>query len=471
MHTRLIFIICFILTGVFLKAQQPTTMSAEHPNVVLIVSHGHGTDDLGCYGNSVIKTPNLDKLASEGVKFTNAYTTVSSANASLSVILTGLYNHAIGQYGQSEGQSHFSVFPEIKSLPKYLKDADYRCARIGIFPLDNLAFKFDTSLGAGINSRNTYQMAESCLSFLKQTDKPFFLYLGMADPFRSNEANDEDISLINSFGNNKQGYDGIIPTFYKPGKMIVPFYLPDSPECRKELAQYAQAVSRMDLGIGRLLELLKETGNWNNTLIIYISDNGIAFPGAQNTMYQPGIKLPCIIKPPFETYSNSTCDAMINWADITPTILDICHSQPADYPFHGRSFKEAMSLEHPQGWDELFASFTFHEITMYYPMRMVMNRRYKLIHNIAWQLPFPLSNDLAVSVTWQETLKSFSENYGRRSVHKLLQHDEYELYDLITDPEETKNLASNPDYADVLKDLQSRLKGFQVRTNDPWVIF
>jgi len=473
MYIRSILICIFSFQFFFSKAQESHSIQVMRPNVVLIVSHGHGMGDLGCYGNKIIKTPNLDKLASEGIKFISAYATVSSGSASQSVILTGLYNHANGQYGQSGGHNHFSLFPEIKCLPEYLRDSGYRSASVGVlFATEEKTIPFDTILGIGTNERSIYELAEHCSPFLsRKTNKPFFLYFCPADPFRSNEATDALTSTTNYFGNRKHGYEGIIPTYYNPNKIDVPYYLPDSPECRKELSEYAQSVSRMDLGIGRLFELLKKTGNWENTLIIYITDSGIAFPGAQNNFYEPGIKLPCIIKPPFDKYDNNTCDALINWADLTPTILAFCKALPAEYIFHGRSFKDVMLQKQPAGWDELYASHTFHEVTMYYPMRMVMTRRYKLIWNIAWHLPFPISNDLLNSDSWQATLNSNNTLFGRRAVKDLIQRAEYELYDLITDPDEIKNLALSPEYEGVLIDLKARLRGFQVKTNDPWIIF
>lgn len=452
-------------------AQERTDINTERPNVVLIVSHGHGSADLGCYGNTYIKTPNLDKLAAEGIRFTNSYTTVASGSASQSVILTGLYSHATGQYGQSNGQNHFSVFPEIISLPAYLKKAGYRTALNGALPLElNRVFTFDTILATDVYAYNTYEMAERCKSFISDIHKkPFFLYFCPANPYRSNSSSEEGNSLVNTFGNQSRGNETTLPTYYKPGQIEVPAYLPDFPECRKELAQYAQAVSRMDAGLGRLFELLKKEGIWDQTLIIYITDSGVAFPGAQETIYEPGIKLPCIVKLPFNKALTNTCDAMISWVDLTPTILDVCNALPAEYRFHGLSFKEAMLQEHPTGWDEIHATHTFHDITMYYPMRMVMNRRYKLIWNIAWQLPFPISNDLVYSATWQTNLQAGSELFGKRSMKNLLHRSEFELYDLINDPNELKNLAYDPDFVEIIRDLKSRLKGFQAKTNDPWI--
>jgi N-sulfoglucosamine sulfohydrolase len=449
------------------------TASSRSPDIILIVSHGHGQTDLGCYGNTTIKTPYLDKLAAESVRFTHACGPTACFSASHAVIFTGLYNHATGQYGLSNSYSHFAVFPETRSLPSYLKNAGYCTARIGKLSVaPEVLFPFDTILGTGTDDRNTYRMAEQCLPFINvRQGKPFFLYFCLADPGRSYDEQDDHANGANRFGNNEQGYEGIIPTFYKPGKLSLPTYLPDTKETREEFAQYAQAVSRIDLGLGRLFEKLHEYGKWDNTLIIYLSDTGPSFPGSEGTLYQPGIMLPCIVKPPHVKPDNRICNAMINWTDITPTILDFSHALPAEYPVHGRSFKNAMMEEYPQGWDETFASHTFHEITMYYPMRMIMNRNYKLIWNIAWQLPFPVSYDLLNSATWQTVLKSGSGFFGKRSVNDYLQRPEFELYDLVNDPDEMNNQASNPYYSRILEDLKARLKNYQVKTNDPWIIY
>jgi len=103
----------------------------QRPNIVLIVSDDHGREALGCYGNAVIETPNLDQLAAEGVRFTQAFCTTASCAASRSVILTGLYNHTNGTYGHTHGCHHFSCFPDVVSLPTLLQEGGYRTGRVG----------------------------------------------------------------------------------------------------------------------------------------------------------------------------------------------------------------------------------------------------------------------------------------------------------------------------------------------------
>lgn len=441
------------------------------PNVVLIVANGHGRDDLGCYGSKIIKTPNLDRLAAEGVRMTNAYSSSASSSASRSEILTGMYNHATGQYGDAQSIHHFSVFPEIISLPVYLKQHGYRTGRIGSFLVaPESVFNFDTIMGINVTDRNPYQMADECTGFIGHSaGSPFFLYFCPADPHRSNQVVDDSPYKPDCFGNREEGYPGIIPAYYKPDKMTVPPWLPESPACREELAQYAQAVSRIDLGLGRLFELIRKAGQWDNTLIIYLSDTGADFAGSQNTLYAPGVHLPCIVKPPFGGGKGIACNAMVNWTDVAPTILNFCNALPAVNNFHGRSFKLAIEEESPPGWDEVFISHTFSEVTMYYPMRTVQDRTYKLIWNLAWQLPFPVSQGLLSSATWHENLKSGLGVYGKRPINNYFQRPEFELYNLTTDPHETTNLADNPSYSSILEQMKYQLKNYQVKTNDPWV--
>ncbi len=454
------------------SAQDSMHVSVNKPNVVLIVSSNHGRNDLGCYGNNVIKTPNLDRLAAAGIRMTYAYSTSASSSAGLSAILTGIYSHANGQYGQAMGYNHFVTFPEVKSLPQYLKEVGYQTARIGKFQIEpESVYAFDTILGINTSERSTYEMANECANFINaKPNTPFFLYFGTADPSRSGIILEDSASKPDRFGNRDEGYQGIIPKYYLPEKMKVPSYLPDIPACRAELAQYAQAVSRMDLGIGRLFELLRKSGNWENALVIYLSDNGIAFPGSKTTLYNPNIHQPCIVKPPFAETRNQTCDAMVNWADITPTILDFCAALPSEIRFQGSSFKLAINEEHPKEWNQIYASHTFNEVTNYYPMRAIQNRQFKLIWNIAHQQPFPFSADLWASATWQSYLKTEDSIYGKRNVQQFIHRPEFELYDIINDTDEIINLSDNPQYFNILKEMKLQLKDFQVRTSDPWIL-
>ncbi|QHT69942.1 sulfatase [Rhodocytophaga rosea] len=470
----------FLLPPIVSFAQ--TGKPAGKPNIVLIVADDHGTDALGCYGNRVIKTPHLDQLAAEGVRFTNAFCTAASCSPSRTVILSGMHNHANGMYGLEHSFHHFNSFASIESLPVLLAKAGYQTARVGKFhvgPEQVYAFQKVLSSGKANDpaslGRNPVQMAELSKSFITSINQPFFLYFATDDPHRSNKVlpnGEPDFNTgtaPNPFGNRQEGYAGIKEVSYQPAQVAVPSFLPDTRESRAELAQYYQAVSRIDQGVGKLIEYLKASGKYENTVIIYISDNGIAFPGAKTTLYDAGIKLPCIVRSPTTLKKGMVQQGMISWTDITPTILEFAGALPAQAAFHGRSFKKLLEEETVPGWDEVYASHSLHEITMYYPMRAVRTRKYKLIYNIAHQLPFPLALDLVKSFTWQGIMRSKTKQYGKRTIDAFLNRPKFELYDLEKDPDEIQNLANSPAHQDVFTQLLGKLKHFQQQTHDPWI--
>lgn len=446
------------------------SVGARPPNLVLFVADDL-SPDAGCYGNTVVKTPHLDRLAAEGTRFTHAFCTTASCSPSRAVLLSGQHNHANRQYGLEHAAHHIRADEKLRTLPVMLKEAGYRTARIGklhVGPED--AFKFETALKG--QPRNPVEMADSCLDLLKAKDeKPFFLYFCTTDPHRSGQRADELSGKPDRFGNRPQGWPGVETVKYDPDKIVVPPFLPDTPTCRQELAQYYQSVSRVDQGLGRLVKNLKETGHWHNTLIIFLSDHGIAFPGAKTTVYEPGLRCPCVVRSPDQKKRGVVNDAMISWVDITPTLLDAASAMPKKHDFHGRSFLSVLAEEKPEGWDRVFASHTLHEVTMYYPMRAVRTRQYKLIWNLASPLSFPFASDLWESATWQDILpKGPNALYGKRTVKAYRQRPTFELYDLTKDPHEIHNLVNSPDHDQPLENLKRALQEFQEKTKDPWIV-
>jgi N-sulfoglucosamine sulfohydrolase len=430
---------------------------AADRNVVFFVADDHGTEALGAYGNPGVKTPSLDQLASEGVRFTHAFATTASCSASRSVLLTGVHNHRNGQYGHEHEYHHFSAFPNVRSLPVLLAEAGYRTARGGKFHVaPESVFRFQQVVT--LPTLEAFIKADSA--------KPFFVYYGTHEPHRPFNHDAEDR--------------------VDPRNVTVPSWLPDIPEVRDELALYEASVRKVDKAFGTLVATLKRTGTYDNTLIVYLSDNGAPFPGSKTNVYEPGIRLPLIVKKPGQAKRGSVNAAMISWIDITPTILDFADVRIAPGPpaqpvapgrftnetpaIQGRSFLGIVEQEQPTGWDEVFASHTFHEITMYYPMRVVRTRTHKLIWNIAHALPYPFASDLFESKSWQGALARKLTTFGPRTVQAYQQRPPFELYDLERDPLESTNLAADPKHAQILADLKARIKGFQERTGDPWVI-
>jgi N-sulfoglucosamine sulfohydrolase len=443
----------FILV-LFLAPATFGVAEAAERNVMLIVADDLGSD-LGCYGRKRVESPNIDKFAAAGTRFTQSYCTTSSCSASRSVILTGLHNHANGQFGHAHAPSDFHTHSWVQGLPALLHKKNYQTLCLGKFHVQPASvYGFDQFAAEGKQGRSPEAFAVAARSFIDQSgDRPFFIYACSNDPHR-NFAND----VV---------HDGEKPVVYKPAEVEVPAYLPDSPQCRQELCEYLRAVSRFDQLAGKLLGVLDATGHADDTLVIVMSDNGAPFPGAKTTLYEPGARLPLIIRAPGA--SPAVSGRLVSWVDITPTILDYARAPGPDYPLHGRSLLPDLghAVSEAEG-QEIFYSHTFHAVTEYYPMRGIRRGKLKFIHNLAYPLPFPGASDLVGSSTWQAAQDSKSQLYGRRAIETYLHRPEYELYDLEADPDELHNLADDPRYAEKVRSLRQRVQQWQKQTQDPW---
>ncbi len=438
-------------------------------NILLMVADDHGREALGCYGNPVVKTPNMDALAADGTRFNNAFCTSASCAASRSAILTGLHNHTNGSFGHTHGIHHFSCYDWVKSLPAFLNEAGYRTGRAGkkhFAPESVYPFTFGGDEREF--NRDDIASAESCRGFIEQ-EEPFFLYWCSFNPHRDGRTIDTHPCAPNSFGNPVEPFPGDTEQTYTDDEVIVPPFLSDNPETRSELAPYYQSISRLDRGIGRLIKILKETGKYDNTLIIYISDNGAAFPASKTTLYDPGMRLPCIVRNPEQAQSGQVVDGLISWVDITPTILDFAGVTPEDASFHGRSFRPLLGAQPPAEWNgEVYGAHTFHQITNYYPMRVIRSKKYKFIWNIAYPLTYSFASDLWASATWEMVRRDKPEFFGVRKVEDYMHRPCFELYDLESDPDEVVNLAEDPQHRERVENFCDKLKTFQQETNDPW---
>lgn len=453
------------------RNEKGVSMAKGKVNIVLIVADDQGRESLGCYGNTKIKTPNMDQLASDGVRFTNSFCTTASCAASRSVILTGMHNHTNGTYGHTHGKHHFSCFADVTTLPSILNDAGYRTACIGkkhYAPLSAFPFQADLESESKCG-RDDVGMAESCRGFIAGKE-PFFLYMCSYNPHRDGRVLESHPCKPNRFGNPDSSFPNDVEMTYSDDEVEVPHFLPDTPETRAELAQYYQSVSRLDRGIGRLVKILKEENKYEDTLIIYISDNGAAFPASKTNLYDPGMNLPCIVKSPMRRGGGTDCDALITWADITPTIVDFAGAACNPESFFGKSFRAVIDEKSPKDWrDEIYASHSFHGITNYYPMRVIRSKKYKFIWNIASPLTYSCASDLWDSATWQAALRNKSEIFGKRRMDAYLHRPRFELYDLEKDPCELSNLAGKSEFKEKVDSFCSKLKDFQKATNDPWL--
>jgi N-sulfoglucosamine sulfohydrolase len=426
-------------------------------NILLLIADDLGLHT-GAYGDSTARTPNLDKLAIEGVRFTNAFCTTASCSASRSVMLSGLHNHANGQYGHAHTVHNLHYLPKIRPTPDLLKDAGYRTGVIGKLHV-NPPDRFRWDLRKESNERGVAQMAQDAKQFIQASaGKPWYLHVGYGDPHR----------LGDGFGN--RDYPGVKRFAFDPAKVPVPAFLPDNPGTRAELAEYYEAANRLDQGIGFMIDVLRQTGELENTLIVFLSDNGMAFPNAKTNLYDAGSRLPLIVRSPDQSRRGLVNNAMVSWTDLMPTFLNWAGAKGPEYPLHGRSWLPVLEQENPQGWDSVYYSHTFHEITMYYPTRGVRTREYKYLRNLFPELEFPHASDLWDSKTWQSVRRNERALLGKRPVSAYLRRKGEELYDLRKDPDEVDNLAASPDHTAVLAQMRAQVDAFRKETADPWTI-
>lgn len=428
-------------------------------NILLLIADDLGLHT-GAYGDPTAKTPNLDKLAEEGVRFDHAFCTTASCSASRSVILSGLQNHANGHYGHAHSIHNFSYLPKIQPLPSLLKDAGYKTGVIGklhVNPIERFRWDLNQSNDGG---RNGSVMADKAKGFIQAAGgNPWYLHVGFTDPHRAGAG----------FAN--KDYPGIVRTPFDPQKVRVPSFLPDNTATRQEVAEYYEASNRLDQGVGHFMRVLRETGQLDNTLVIFMSDNGMPFANAKTNVYDAGARLPLIVRHPDGKKRGMVNNGMVSWVDITPTCIDWAGAKLPEYALHGRSILPILEQESPAGWDEAYFSHTFHEVTMYYPIRGIRTRQFKYLRNLQNKMEFPFASDLWGSKTWQSLRpEGMNARVGKRPVKDYLYRAEEELYDITVDPDELNNLAAEPLHRASLLAMRARVQEWRKKSADPFMI-
>ncbi|XP_030370220.1 N-sulphoglucosamine sulphohydrolase [Scaptodrosophila lebanonensis] len=480
--------ICLGLLIPVLLFGSSTTTSSPTQNVVVLLADDAGFE-MGAYLNKYCQTPNLDALAKWGLLFNNAFTSVSSCSPSRAQLLTGQASHSSGMYGLHQGVHNFNVLPAVNSLPNVLREQSNGHILSGIIGKKHVGaaanFQFDfeqTEEQHSINQigRNITKIKEYTKEFLdraKREGRPFFLLVAFHDPHRCGHITPQYGEFCERWGSGEEGMGSIPdwkPIYYDWRNLEVPPYLPDTDVVRQELAAQYMTTSRLDQGVGLVLNELQKSGFSDETLVIYTSDNGTPFPSGRTNLYEPGIREPLIISSPQpNTRRHDTTGAMASLLDIYPTILDVFRIRiQNDTRLTGKSLLPVLEKEPtPNDRDTVFGSQNYHEVTMAYPMRMVRNRCYKLIHNLNYWSYFPIDQDFYTSPTFQQILNATINKQPLPWYKTLLQYykrPEWELYDIKADALERFNLVSKSQYSGTLKQLRQQLYKWQIDTEDPW---
>ena len=437
----------FVLTS---GAGGKQNSAQQKPNILLITADDHGIQ-LGCYGDEVARTPNLDQLAGQGVLFQNAYVTQASCSPSRSSILTGLYPHQSGQIGLSH--RGFSMREGIPNLVAALKQNGYRTGILGKLHVQpESEYPFDLKLTAAQPTRDVKWVADTAKVFLQSSEDPFFLYVNFCDPH------------VKFF---KQVKGIPVDTYDSTMVKAFPWQGIDQPEELARIAGYYNCVARLDEGVGRLLKTVEELGVMDNTLVLYIGDHGAPFTRGKTSCYESGVQIPFIMKYENHVEENTQSDAFVSTLDILPTILDASqidlHSS-----MEGNSLFKTLAGEEDATREYLFTEFTFHTHKNFSPRRAVRNKRYKLIHNLLpGEKAFPstsVDGDVAYRLSRD---KKYDGTKVRHAFDRLANPPEYELYDLQEDPHEFTNLADDAGYASELDELKTVLQNWREETDDP----
>ena len=451
--TRLL-LLCLSLCGAAISARSAdASKESTKPNILVLIADD-ASMDFGCYGNKGINTPNIDALAASGLRVEKAFLTGSQCSPSRTAMITGQFAHTIGTEKLSA-----KIPPSAKTIPDYLRERGYFT---GLMLKNHMEAKGNQRFhwyGRGFGFYRTKPaewdrtVADEFTTFLDRAeDKPFFMWLGFIDPHRA--YNDHAIEKVND-----------------PKDVTVPPQLVDDEATRRDLADYYDEISRMDGHIGEVLAVLKERKQLENTLIVFVSDNGMPFPRAKGSLYDTGTRTPLLFSWADRIEAGSVYKKdLVSTIDLAPTLLDAAGIAKPE-PMYGESLlplllgnahssrTHVFSERHHKRWDEYYMT--------------LRSSTHKLIRTFDMTADMPLVTvgEVYTSPSWyalQEGEKAGTLTAGQRRILDT-SRAEIELYDLEADPYELVNIANNPENQDIVRDLMGRIEQWRSETNDPYL--
>lgn len=416
---------------------------AATPNVVIFIADDQGFGDLSCYGHTTLQTPQIDRLAREGMRFTSAFLTTSSCSPTRCSMLTGRYPHNTGAE-----DLHQPLPADQKTLARYLRGAGYHTMCVGKWHLgaperthwDNIV-----ECGGGETGSTAVALLRD-----RPRGKPFFFWVASKDPHRpyDDEASDDNADNV------AEALD----------RAVVPPYLPDHPLIRRDILRYYDEIMRFDRHVGEVLDELQAQGVLDETFVVYVSDNGMPFPRAKTTLYDSGIRTPLLVRYPPLVRPGSVQRSLVSTIDIAPAILEAAGVDQDS--MQGRSLVPLLKDDEAPGRDAIFAEANWHDFEQF--TRAVRTERFLLIRNYYWQKPLWNSVDSINSRTWAGFMQCHRQGKLTAAQKFLFQEPRpfEELYDLQMDPQSLENVATDRRYAAQLNELRTRLDNWRVETGD-----
>ncbi|MBI1389490.1 MAG: sulfatase-like hydrolase/transferase [bacterium] len=408
--------------------------AAESPNIIWIIADDVGGGEVGCYGHPTLRTPNIDRLAAGGLKFTQAFVTTSSCSPSRASLFTGKYPHSTGAENLHDPLPADQVI-----VPELLSRAGYYSGSVGKYHLGEAAEKKLDSMKGDVRQWR---------DFMKERPerKPFFLALGFTDAHRPFDR-------------------GCIDPPYTHDEVIVPRFLPDIPSVREDLAGFYDEITRMDNEIGELLTHLESNGLLENTLIMFTGDNGMPFPRAKTTLYDIGTYTPLILHWPREIKAGGVYDGVVSLVDVAPASLQAAGVAVPD-SMQGVSLLDQVSDPAHYAREYVFTEANWHDFDDH--VRAARDSRFKYIRNAFPERPLPNSADSINTPMFRDIIRLRDE--GNLTKEQMLmfrsRRAEEELYDLAYDPNEFHNLVYEPAYQSVLERMRARLDQWTLETAD-----
>lgn len=450
--------LCLALAGL-----SPGVAEQRLPNILMIVSEDNGPE-LGCYGDPYARTPHLDQLAKEGVRFANAFVPYSICSPSRAAFLTGLHSHQNGQVGLATHK--FAMYDEATpNVATILRPAGYLTGLVGKLHVNpESAFPFDFRAIPSANFSREYKASEyvdAAKSFWAEADEaPWFLSMNFPDAHLP-------------FSPQSEGRPAVLQT----GADVTP--LPwagaDSERLRDVTADYYNCMARMDDWVGLLLAELERSGQAENTLVIYFGDHGAQFARGKGSVYEAGLKIPLIVRWPGHAEVGAVRPELTTVLDIVPTIVAATGVDSPPY-LTGRALQPLLRGDTPKDWRRyVFALTTGSFPRACFVQHSVRDDRYHLISS-----PRPGTYNLDAGTYldpdhWHFVITGLrpAERAGvspevEEAYRRWENPPRYELYDLEQDPLEWSNLAESPAHAEIKDRLIGALQDWQHRTRDPF---
>ena len=401
--------------------------------------------DAGCYGSTQSNTPNVDRLAREGMRFEQAFTATAMCAPMRQQLYTGIFPVRNGAY-----PNHSRTKDGVQSIPHYFEPMGYRGGLWGkehFGPQENYPFE---KLGARRDDEMEYDKIQEFVQ--RNPDQPYFVVVCSHDSHLPYESGD--------------------PSKYKPTTLELPPYVYDSPNVRKSYAAYLAEVEHLDEQTGECMRIVEESGQADNTIFIFCSEQGSQFAGGKWTCYDAGLREAWVVRWPERVAAASTTDAMVQGVDALPTLIEAAGGDPKEYDFDGESYLAVLEGKTQRHADYVYGVHTTRGIiagSENFPVRSVRDERYKLIWNPSYKEKFEnivtAGRDKAEYwMEWVELAKT--DEKAAAAIERYQVRPEYEFYDLEADPWEMDNLVDASEHADHIAALKVKLEAFMEQQGD-----